>query len=178
MKDPADRPVPEADAAWVFLRCTESLRRVLAGMGFGPADADDILQDVFIEAAKGLPQGREDEDAARWLVRVTVNRGMLEYRRRQRFRVAIAQATRVSSPAGDVGPEKAAIRAEEFEAVRAAMQDLEAPLLVPLALRYFSDMDSAEIAEVLGIPASTVRSRLREARWILAERLSARGMEP
>jgi RNA polymerase sigma-70 factor (ECF subfamily) len=178
MKGPADKPVPEAGAAQVFLRCRDSLRRVVAGMGFGPTDADDILQDVFIEAVKGLPQAHKDEEAARWLIRVTVNRGMLEYRKRRRFRVAIGRVARVSPPAGDAGPEKAAILAEEFEAVRQAMEGLDSSLLVPLSLRYYSDMASSQIAEVLGIPASTVRSKIREARLFLAARLSARGIEP
>ena len=178
MKNPADNPASGAGVAHVFLRRRDALRRVLAGLGFGDVDAEDILQDVYVEATRGLREIRSEEQAVGWLVRVTINRGLLEYRKRQRFRVVASRAQQDAPRTADAHPDQAAIQAEEFEAVRQAMQDLDLDLLVALSLRYYSDMDSSQIAEVLGIPASTVRSRLRQARLILADKLSARGIEP
>jgi DNA-directed RNA polymerase specialized sigma24 family protein len=55
---------------------------------------------------------------------------------------------------------------------------LDPALLEPLVLRYFAGLDSTEIGSALGLNASTVRSRLREARLALAGRLMQRGVEP
>jgi len=71
-----------------------------------------------------------------------------------------------------------AIQAEELEIVRQNLQKLDDTLLPPLVLRYFCALNSREIAEILDLPASTVRGRLRDARMILANRLQKRGLEP
>lgn len=67
---------------------------------------------------------------------------------------------------------------EELEVIRRAMADMDPSLLEMLVLRCFSDLDSARIGEMLGLNASTVRGRLREARMILAGKLVRRGIEP
>ena len=67
---------------------------------------------------------------------------------------------------------------EELDVVRRTLAELDPSLLLAVVLRYFCDMDSGEIAETLEWNASTVRSRLREARLILAGKLLQRGIEP
>jgi RNA polymerase sigma factor (sigma-70 family) len=71
-----------------------------------------------------------------------------------------------------------AIVAEELEIVRQSLQKLDNSLLAPMVLRYFCDMNSKEVGEILALSPSTVRSRLREARIVLAKSLLERGVEP
>jgi len=71
-----------------------------------------------------------------------------------------------------------AIMAEELEIVRNSLQKLDDLLLAPMVLRYFCDFNSKEIGKILALSPSTVRSRLREARMILAKGLLERGLEP
>ncbi len=70
------------------------------------------------------------------------------------------------------------IVAEELEIVRKSLQELDNSLLTPMVLRYFCDLNSKEVGKILSLSPSTVRSRLREARMILAKRLIERGVEP
>jgi DNA-directed RNA polymerase specialized sigma24 family protein len=67
---------------------------------------------------------------------------------------------------------------EELEAVRWALIELDPSLLLIVVLRYFCDLDSKAIGEIVEMNASTVRARLREARMILAGKLVQRGIEP
>jgi RNA polymerase sigma factor (sigma-70 family) len=149
-------------------------------MGFGPADSDDILQDVLAAAAENgadLPPG---DDAGRWLMRVTVNRCLLEFRRRKRFTKAVSQLARRHAEVGKSPqePPEQAIRAEEFEMVRHSLRELDGPLLATMVLTYYCGMNSVEVGEVLQVNPATVRSRLREARMKLAEGLLEKGFEP
>jgi len=165
----------------VFVAHIASLKRVIAGMGFGPCDCEDILHDVFVEVSQRPGEYRGPIEAAKWLTRVAVNRCLLEHRRRQRFRRAAAEVLRrhstgdlaVSTPSAD-----ALVRTEELEAVRQALHELDDSLLCPLVLRYFCGLDSSRIGEMLGTPPATVRSRLRDARMRLARRLAKRGIQP
>ena len=70
------------------------------------------------------------------------------------------------------------IIAEELEIVRESLQKLDDSLLGPMVLQYFCDLNSKEVGEILALSPSTVRSRLREARMILAKGILERGVEP
>jgi RNA polymerase sigma factor (sigma-70 family) len=61
--------------------------------------------------------------------------------------------------------------------VRGLLETLDSDLKIPLVLRYFCDLDSRQIGELLEIPDSTVRSRLRAARQRLAAELTKAGYE-
>ena len=162
--------------AGAFVQERVRLRRIVVGMGFGAADADDILQDVFVEARTRPGRCRGENEARRWLTRVTVNRCLGEYRRRKRFRCAAERIVRRQAQASPDTADAGAIRAEEVAAVQDAMRELDGPLLAPLVLRYFSGLNATEIADALELNANTVRSRLRKARLILAEKLIERGI--
>ena len=157
------------------------LKRVVAGMGFCPADADDLLQDVFLDASRRPGQYRGPEQAERWLLRVTVNHCLLEYRRRSRFRRAAAEILRrrqARQPADSTVNDATADAAEEIELIRETLRDLDGSLAAPLVLRYFCDYNATQIGEILNLPPATVRGRLRTARMLLAERLTKKGLAP
>ena len=59
-----------------------------------------------------------------------------------------------------------------------ALTELSETLLVPLLLRYFCDMNSTEIGDILKVTPSTVRSRLQDARLSIARALIKRGFVP
>ncbi len=62
--------------------------------------------------------------------------------------------------------------------MRKTLQEMDESLLAPMVLRYFCDLNSREIGEILTLSPLAVRSRLRKARMILAKRLIKRGVEP
>ena len=168
------------ELADIFVRKLGLLKRVIAGMGLNGSDADDILQEVFVEILERPGEFRGADQAARWLVRVTVNRCFTEFRRRKRFRQAADKILkhRRATTSSEPEPEERLLRLEQLQLVREALHDLDNSLLAPLALRYFCDMTSKEVGEVLQLNHSTVRGHLSKARMILAARLRRRGVEP
>ena len=157
----------------VFLKELGLLKCIIAGMGFGCRDAEDIIQDVSVQVLKHQLENASRPSAVAWLKRVTVNKCISEYRRRERFQRRIPtvfrhqQARDVSVPS----PDDEMRRREQTDMLRQALKNLDDSLLMPLVLRFFCDHNSSEIAEILHIKASTVRSRLRQARIILADTL-------
>ena len=179
--DAAANDGPADNLAAVFPDALPRLKRVVAGMGFCPADADDILQDVFLDVSRRSEQYRGPEQAERWLVRVTMNRCLLEYRRRSRFRRAaaeIVQRRQARQPADSALDSARVDTAEELELIRETLRELDGPLAATLVLRYFCDCNATQIGEILNLPPATVRGRLRTARMLLAERLTKKGLAP
>lgn len=185
MDHATNEPLSESNLLAVFSSEFSQLKRIIAGMGLGASDGEDILQDVSIRALKQQKSSLQTallrrEDIVKWLIKVTVNRCLMEHRSRRTFRRHAGEIlkrkleTKTSSKPVD----DKAIVAEELEIVRQSLQKLDDSLLAPMVLRYFCDMNSKEISEILTLRPSTIRSRLREARMILAKRLLERGVEP
>ncbi len=162
----------------VFLAEFGCLKRIIAGFGLSASDGEDVLQDVSIKALKQSGKCQSKEDGVRWLIKVTVNRCLMEHRRRRSFhrRARELIKRRAETKTNPEATDEKVIIAEELEIVRESLQKLDDSLLGPVILRYFCDFNSKEVAEILGLKASTVRSRLREARMILAKRLLERGV--
>jgi RNA polymerase sigma factor (sigma-70 family) len=172
---------PETRLVSLFLRERERLRRIAAGMGMDRTDAEDVLQDVSVQVLRHERAFEDEGSIMRWLIRVTVNQCLTEHRRR--FRHGAARILERHPEAADDlagGPDVAerVSLSEELEVVRRTLLELDPSLLPVLVLRYFCDLTSQEIAEIMEWNASTVRGQLREARMILAGKLLQRGVEP
>jgi RNA polymerase sigma-70 factor, ECF subfamily len=163
-------PTPLLD---VFLKELPLLKCIIAGMGFGRRDAEDVIQDVSVQVLKHPLESRSRRAAVAWLKRVTVNKCISEYRRRERFQRRVPTMFRrqqvMDSPV--LGPEGEMMQKEQMDMLKQALRNLDDSLLMPLILRFFCDHNASEIAEILNMKASTVRSRLRKARMLLADTL-------
>lgn len=161
----------------VFLAQRDRLKRISAGLGLAGADIDDCLQDVSVTVLKqGKKRFETTKDCVRWLNRVTINRCLIEHRRRRSFLSKAAEIYRRWRKPPEASAENTAVANEEREQVRMGLQTLDDRLLKPLVLRYFCDLDATQIGEVLDQKPSTVRSRLRDARLELADELLKKGI--
>ncbi len=150
--------------------------RRLAG---NDADALDATQEALIAIVRGI--GRFDGRAAfsTWAYRVATNACLDELRRRKRRPVP-----GLPEGLGTRGPDVGATPAVGIEllpdrlAVDDALAQLTEEFRAPVVLRDLCDMDYAEIAETLGIPAGTVRSRIARGRAQLARLLDPGNLTP
>jgi len=137
-------------------------RRVL----LDPEDALDATQEALIAVARGI--SRFDGRAAftTWLYRVATNAALDEARRRSRR----PRPAELRERPDEHAPPIDAQVADRLE-VDAALALVPAEFRAAVALRDLVGLDYATIAEVLGIPPGTVRSRISRGRAVLAERL-------
>ena len=138
-------------------------RRILGS----DADADDATQEGLIAVAKGLAAGRFDGRSSfgTWAYRVTTNACLDELRRRGRRAAVVSDEQLERAPAGTTPGPDAAV-ADRLD-VEAALALLPLEFRTAVVLRDLCGLDYAEIAEVLGIPAGTVRSRIARGRTAL-----------
>jgi RNA polymerase sigma factor (sigma-70 family) len=162
----------------VFIRHIEQLRRLVVAMGLSAEEGQDILQDVYVEVIKRPPRYNRDLEASQWLMRVTINRCLLEFRRRKRHSRAASEVVKqwAELKKHSSGPDIQAIRAEEVEIIMQCLRQMDEMLQVPLAMRYFCELNSSEIGEILELEPGTVRKRLYKGRIILADALLKKGV--
>ncbi len=164
----------------VFIRHFDRLRRLVVAMGLNAEEGQDILQDVYVEAIKKPPKYRSEQEASRWLMRVTANRCLLEFRRRKRHRRAASEVVKqwAEMEKNASGPDKQAIRAEEVETMMQCLREMDESLQVPMAMKYFCELNSTEIGEIMELESGTVRKRLHKGRTVLADALLRKGIKP
>jgi len=142
--------------------------RRLAG---NEADALDATQEALIAVTRGIHRFDGRAAFSTWAYRVATNACLDELRRRQRRAVpglpddlGVGEISATATVAIDVLPDRLAI--DE------ALQGLAEEFRAPVVLRDLCDLDYAEIADTLGIPPGTVRSRIARGRAQLALRLA------
>ncbi|MHC4284695.1 MAG: RNA polymerase sigma factor, partial [Planctomycetota bacterium] len=141
----------EANFVDIFSAEMGRLKRIIAGMGLGASDAEDVLQDVVIQALRRAGKYQTKEDGIRWLIKVTVNRCLMEHRRRRSFcRRAPEILKRRSETRADLtAADQNVIVTEELEIMRETLHELDESLLTPMVLRYFCDLNSREVGRIL-----------------------------
>ena len=173
---PRGRPA-DVKPAEVFLAERALLRKVIAGLGLPAGDAEDVLQTVSLKCLDHEAVFADRRQCRRWLIRVTTNECITEHRRARRFRRHAGRIAEHRSRSTAGGPVESTVSSERIEVVQAALRDLDEAYLRPLVLRYFADLSSAEIGEILDMPAATVRTVLCRGRMALAKALMRRGIE-
>lgn len=146
-----------APTAEELLAHTDWLTRLARAL-VGDAAADDVVQDTY-EAALAKPSNREGP-LRPWLGGVARNVARMTARgrmRRERREQAVPVHEDVPSP------EQLLARAQIQQQVNRLVLELHEPLRSTLLLRFFEGLSASEIARAQGIPAATVRSRLKDA---------------
>lgn len=128
-------------------------------------DALDATQEALIGIARGIVAFDGRSAFTTWLYRVATNAALDEGRRMARRPRPVEMPPERT---GDTSPEDAVGARIDIDAALAALPE---EFRVAVVLRDLGDLDYAEIADVLGVPLGTVRSRIARGRAALAEAL-------
>jgi RNA polymerase sigma-70 factor (ECF subfamily) len=155
-------------------RYQKPVYRIVLRMVRSPDDADDLTQDTFVRAHRGLKTFREEFDFHPWLYRIAVNQAINFINKRKRQ--AAVDIDEV--PEGDVksGPEpespiQAASRQELLTRLEEALRRLPEEQRTVFLLRVQEGLSYEEIADTMQTPKGTVMSRLARARMALRKYL-------
>lgn len=141
-------------------------------------DAYDLAQESFLKAWRGLETFQFESAFSTWLYRLTSN-ACLDFLRAQKRRKTVSmtcedddgEETQYDAADPAPNPEQAALAAEDREQLALAMSELDDEARGIITLRVINDLSYDQIAEILGIPEGTVKSRLSRAREKLKKKL-------
>lgn len=156
----------DADAfRLLFLRHRVDVQRLVFRMVGARPDLDDIVQEVFIQVYRSLRDFRGQSKFSTWLHRVTVN-VVLMHRRAARSRPTYAEEAPddLAHDTRQVLPDEATARRARMRAFGRLLDRLADKKRVVFVLHDLEGKAPAEIAEIVGAPVLTVRTRLFYAR--------------
>ncbi len=148
-------------------------------------DAEDLLQDTYLRAYRFFHQYQPGTNAKAWLFRIMNTVFLNDYRRKSRQGETVSYDgledfylyNRVTEDAtgGDhpetENPEQSVLEQLDIEMIQRAIDALPIEFRETVALATLEEMSYQEIADTLGIPVGTVRSRLSRGRKLLQKAL-------
>lgn len=168
----------------------EALLSPLLGAAYGTAlhltrnaaDAEDVVQEASLNAFRGFGSFERDSNFRAWFFRILVNCVYSRHRktRRQGTQVELEDSPELylycqTAAAGMHGavedPASALMSRLDEEAIREALDALPEEYRVVATLYFIQDLQYQEIADMVGCPVGTVRSRLHRARRLLQKQL-------
>ncbi|MBN8656336.1 MAG: sigma-70 family RNA polymerase sigma factor [Anaerolineae bacterium] len=168
-----------------FARLVDTYSTVIYRLGLkmlgNPQDAEDILQNTFLNALTHLANFEGRSSISTWLYRIAANEALMMIRRRKsNFNLEDMQpedADDISLPETFVDwsllPEKELLSGEGKTVLEKAIKQLPENLRMVFILRDVEDLSIKETAEILNLTEVNVKTRLLRARMALREQLSS-----
>jgi len=156
------------------------VERLIGRLVRDPAEVEDLAQEAFIKAYRAIDSFRGESAFYTWLYRIALNTAKNHLMSAKR-EVATTSATAendegesvdlLEGQGSDETPERLLLTQEIARTVEAAMAELPEELRTAIQLRELDGLSYEEIAETMGCPIGTVRSRIFRAREAIARRL-------
>lgn len=160
-------------------RYNRRLYRLARAILKDPAEADDVLQEVYLSAYQSLRQFRGDAALSTWLSRLVLNECSGRLRRNNRRQNVIPMVSSTNRPEVDTVagrdsdlPDQAIGRAQIRDLLEHKLDQLPEPFRIVFVLRSVEELSVQDTAQTLDIPEDTVRSRHFRARSLLREALA------
>lgn len=162
----------DADAFAELVRRWETrIHRLAYGMLGDAEDARDATQETFLAAYRNLASFRGEARVSTWLHRIAVNQCITRQRRRMvrpeaQFaddEIETLNLSHVSSGAREFAPAIVVEEDQRAAAVRRAVATLAPEFREVIVLKEFEELTFQQIADTLGLPLSTIKSRLYTA---------------
>lgn len=149
-----------------------------------PSDADDIVQETFLQAFRKWDQFRGDADPGTWLYTIAVRACHRLHRRRSGEPSSMpsldelmpfhdTRVVNIGGGASEVDPLEAYATREAIEQVEGAIVSLPWPYRLPLILKDVIELSVAQVAQATGLKEATVKTRVFRARLLLRKTVLA-----
>jgi RNA polymerase sigma-70 factor (ECF subfamily) len=151
----------------------ERVYRALRRFGLDAGDADDVAQEVFLRAWRGLARFEERAQFSTWLYRIAFNEAQRRLSRRALPRAEPVPDSDAPDPVAGLpepvesGPEARALAAEFERRLDAALDELPPEWRAAVVLRDIEGLSTHDAAEVVGVGEAAFKSRLHRGRMQL-----------
>ena len=145
------------------------------------AEAEDAVQDAYLDAYRHMQDFRGDSQVGTWLVRIAVNHALMRLRKQKRDSVVVSFDQREPGDSGKIvdqladdrneAPTDTMLRGEIRQILERRIDELPMSYRTVFILREVEEMSVEETSAALGIPSATVRTRFFRARALLRQAL-------
>lgn len=159
----------------LFLRHQVKVYRFVLQIVKQPAMADELITDVFLDVWRSSARFEGRSSVVTWVLSIARHKALSAVRGRRLRQCDLDVAAGVEDPADS--PEVVVLKKECGAELRRCLTMLSPEHREVIDLVYYHQRSVAEVADILDIPAATIKTRMFYARQDLAKRLRAAGVE-
>ena len=159
----------------LFARHHVRVSRFMMRLVRNQALAEDLVSVTFLDVWRQAGKFKGQCAASTWLLAIARFKALSEFRRRSDEVVDSESVAAVEDPADN--PEVAILKKDKSEILRQCLTTLSLEHREIIDLIYYHEKSIDEVAEIVGIPRSTVKTRVFYARNRLSHRLKIKGMD-
>jgi RNA polymerase sigma-70 factor, ECF subfamily len=141
----------------------------------GEATAEDLASEVFLEVWRNAGQFAARSQVSTWLLAIARHKALSTLRKRSADELDDDVIEFIEDPADN--PEAALAKTERAEILRDCLRHLSPAHREIIDLVYYHERTIDDVAEIIGVPQSTVKTRMFYARKRIGELLAARGLQ-
>jgi RNA polymerase sigma-70 factor (ECF subfamily) len=165
----------EQDAMRVlFARHSQSIYRFVLRLTGNETMAEDIVNEVFLDVWRRADRFEAKSQVSTWLLAIARHKALSALKRRSEAQLDEGAVSSVADPTDD--PETILDRNTRNAIVKRCLTQLPAAQREVIDLVYYHHKSVAEVASFVGVPASTVKTRMFYARSRMADLLNAAGL--
>jgi RNA polymerase sigma-70 factor (ECF subfamily) len=139
------------------------------------AAAEDMVSEVFLDVWRQAERFERRSQVSTWLLAIARNKALSSLRRRCNEQLDDGVAEFIEDPTDN--PEVTLQKQERGKVLRDCLQMLSAAHREIIDLVYYHEKTIEEVAEIVGVPMNTVKTRMFYARKRIAELMAGRGIE-
>jgi RNA polymerase sigma factor (sigma-70 family) len=136
--------------------------------------SEELAQETFVQVWKNLGQLKEPGKFRSWLCSIAHSIVCNHLRTQKRSPVVYGEIEDMPVDGQEQSPHEALVRQEEEEMIRTALMHIPDEYREPLVLFYRQDQSTRQVAELMGLPQATVRTRLHRGRQMLREQVESK----
>jgi RNA polymerase sigma-70 factor (ECF subfamily) len=163
----------------IMERYNRRLYRIARGILRNDSEAEDVVQEAYVDAFAHLQDFRGESSLATWLSRITINEALGRLRRdRPAVELAAVEAQRSEAriiqfphTGASADPERTMAQRQILQLVERATDNLPEMFRIVFVTRVIEGMSVEETADLLGLRPETVKTRLHRARRLVRDQL-------
>ncbi|MGA9429902.1 MAG: sigma-70 family RNA polymerase sigma factor [Xanthobacteraceae bacterium] len=159
----------------LFARHNVRVFRFLTRIVGNEATAEDLLNEVFLEVWRNAGRFEARSQVSTWILAIARFKALAAMRRRRHDELDDEASEMIEDTADD--PEVAVQKTERSALLQQCLKQLSIAHRQVVDLVYYHEQSIEEVAEIIGVPASTVKTRVFYARKRIAELMAERGLE-
>jgi RNA polymerase sigma-70 factor (ECF subfamily) len=159
----------------LFARHNVRVFRFLTRIVGNDATAEDLLNEVFLEVWRNAGRFEARSQVSTWILAIARFKALASMRRRQHDELDDEASQMIEDTADD--PEVTVQKTERSALLQQCLQQLSIAHRQVVDLVYYHEQSIEEVAEIIGVPASTVKTRVFYARKRIAQLMAERGLE-
>lgn len=159
----------------LFARHNVRVFRFLTRIVGNDATAEDLVNEVFLEIWRNAGRFEARSQVSTWILAIARYKALASMRRRQDDALDEEASEMIEDTADD--PETAVHKIERSALLQQCLKQLSVAHRQVVDLVYYHEQSIEEVAEIIGVPASTVKTRMFYARKRIAEMMAECGVE-